>query len=65
NRINTETVQGVPNDAICLGLMSDPSASILRGLRMEGGRLQVDNNIPIPGIDGANEEESFVWDEIL
>ena len=65
NRIDTEPVQGVPNDAIWLGLMSDPSTSIFIGLGTEGGRLQVDNNVLVPRIEGADEEESFVWNGIL
>lgn len=65
NRVSIKAVQGIPNDTIGLRLMMDPSPSVLRHSGAKGGCLQIYDDIHIPGVDGANVEQSLVWDMIL
>jgi len=64
-RVGTEMVQGVPNNAIRLRMMMNPSLSIFGQIRMKRGHLEIDNNIPIPGIEGTNQEQSFIQNMVL
>lgn len=65
NRVNAETIQGVPDNAKRLRMIANTSPSILGQTRMNEGHLKVDNNIPILGIEGANKEQRLVWNMVL
>jgi len=62
---NAEAVQGVPNNAIRLRMMANPSQSIFGQIKMKRGCLEIDNNVPVPRIEGTNQELSFIWNMVF
>lgn len=65
NRISAEAVQGITNNAIGLGFVTNPSSSVFRHIGTKRRRLQINYNIPIPRVEGADEEQSFVQDMLF
>ena len=61
NGIHSDTIEGIPDYTIRLRLMTDASAGILLQLRSESRILEINDDITVPRIKGANQEKRIVW----
>ena len=58
-------IEGILDYTIRLRLMMDASTDILRQLRSESRSLEINDDITVPWIKGANKEKCIVWDMVL
>ena len=54
NGIQSDTIEGIPDYTIRVQMMTDASAGILCQLRSESRSLEINDDITVPCIEGAN-----------